>query len=147
MLIFIGGFALVSALALLWPAIDPGLKTFYERTFEFQADRNSPFSIWGQVEALEPLRTALIGATGVLAVFLAFRPREKSLVQVAALSAALIIAISFTMKHWFYLYIDWFYPLLLVALAALPAVREEAKPTPAAPEPSPARTNQPAPAR
>lgn len=147
LLLFAGGFALVSALALLWPAIDPGLKTFYERTFEFQADRDSPFSIWGQVEALEPLRTALIAATGVLAVFLAFRPREKSLVQVAALSAALIIAISITMKHWFYLYIDWFYPLLLVALAAVPAVREEARPKRPEPEPSPARRSRPAPAR
>ena len=145
LLLFAGGFALVSLLALLWPAIDPGLKTFYERTFEFQADRDSPFSIWGQVEALEPLRTALIGLTGVLAVLLAFRPREKTLVQVAALSAALIIAISITMKHWFYLYIDWFYPLLLVALAAVPA-REVAAAKPEEPEPSPARRSQPAPA-
>jgi hypothetical protein len=141
MLLFAAGFALVSVLAILWPAIDPGLETFYERTFEFQADRDSPFSIWGQVEALAPLRTALIGLTGLLAVFLAFRPRDKSLVQVAALSAALVIAISITMKHWFYLYIDWFYPLLLVALAALPAKRTEAEP-----EPSPARKSQPTPA-
>ena len=144
--LFAGGFALISVLALLWPAIDPGLKTFYERTFEFQADRDSPFSIWGQVESLAPLRTALIGLTGALAVFLAFRPREKSLVQVAALSAALVIAISITMKHWFYLYIDWFYPLLLVALAALPS-REVPKKQEEEPEPSPARTSQPAPAR
>ncbi|HWC07950.1 MAG TPA: PepSY domain-containing protein [Solirubrobacterales bacterium] len=146
MLLFAAGFALVSALALLWPAIDPGLKTFYERTFEFQADRSSPFSIWGQVEALAPLRTALIGLTAALAVLLAFRPREKSLVQVAALSAALIIAVSITMKHWFYLYIDWFYPLLLVALAALPAAAGSRKQE-EEPEPSPARTSRPAPVR
>lgn len=140
-LLFIGGFALVSILAMLWPAIDPGLKTFYERTLEFQGDRDSPFSIWGQVEALKPLRTALLAATALLALALAFVPRRKSLVQVAALGAALMLAISITMNHWFYLYIDWFYPLLLVALAALPA-----KPRDPQPEPSPARTSQPVPA-
>jgi hypothetical protein len=139
-LIFAGGFALLSALAILWPAIDPGLSTAYERTIAFQTGRNSPFSIWGQVESLEPLRVAILAATAALSVFLAFRPRRKTLVQVAALGAALIIALQITMHHWFYLYIDWFYPLLLVALAAVPPR------TPAEPEPSPARTNQPAPA-
>lgn len=143
LLLFAAGFALVAVVAMLWPALDPGLRTFYERTFEFQVDRDSPFSIWGQVEALAPLRTALIGLTAILAVFLAFRPREKSVVQVAALSAALIIAICITMKHWFYLYVDWFYPLLLVALAAVPAVRSR-EPEPA---PEPARRSPPAPAR
>ncbi len=140
-LLFAGGFALVGVLAMLWPAIDPGLATFYERTVEFQGNRDSPFSIWGQVEALAPLRTVLLAATAALAVALAFVPRRKSLVQVAALGAALTLAISITMQHWFYLYIDWFYPLLLVALAALPA-----RPPEPAPGPSPARTSQPAPA-
>ena len=35
----------------------------------------------------------------------------------AALGAALLIGVQLTMHHWFYLYIVWFYPLLLVALA------------------------------
>ena len=43
---------------MLWPAIDPGLHTFYDRTIAYQADRDSPFSIWGQVPGLEPLRIA-----------------------------------------------------------------------------------------
>ena len=110
-------FLLVSALAVLWAAIDPGLNTFYERTIAYQAGRDSPFSIWGQVPSLEPLRVAILAATCLLALFLAFRPRRKTLVQVAALGAALLIAIQLTMHHWFYLYIVWFYPLLLVAVA------------------------------
>jgi hypothetical protein len=117
--LFAAGFALLSALALLWPAIDPGLKTFYERTVAFQSGRDSPFSIWGQVPSLDWLRTLAVVATAGLSLFLAFRPRRKSLVQVAALGAALVIAVQITMHHWFYLYIDWFYPLLLVALAAV----------------------------
>jgi hypothetical protein len=140
-LLFAGAFLLVAALAILWPAIDPGLKTVYERTIAFQSGRDSPFSIWGQVPSLEPLRTAILVGTAALSLFLAFRPRRKSLVQVAALGAALLIALQLTMHHWFYLYIVWFYPLLLVALAAL--TKPEAEPR----EPSPARTSQPAPAR
>jgi hypothetical protein len=138
--LFLGGFAIVAVLALPWPAIDPGLAKFYERTVEFQGGRDSPFSIWGQVEALAPLRTALLVATVALALALALVPRRKSLVQVAALGAALTIALCITMQHFFYLYIVWFYPLLLVALAALPPTGRPQAP----PEPSPARTSQPA---
>ena len=101
-----------------WPAIDPGLKTFYDRTIASQAGRESPFSIWGQT-SLEPIRIAILAGTAALSIAFAFVPRHKSLVQLAALSSALLIALQLTLHHWFYLYIVWFYPLLLVALAAV----------------------------
>jgi hypothetical protein len=138
--LFAVGFAAASAAVMLWPAIDPGFKTAYDRTIGFQQGRDSPFSIWGQVGGIEWLRTALTVATAALSLLLAFRPRRKSLVQIAALGAALIIAVQLTLQHWFYLYIVWFYPLLLVALAML-----EARPKAPVPEPSPARSSQPAP--
>jgi hypothetical protein len=142
--LFAGAFVAVSVAAMLWPAIDPGLHTFYDRTIAYQAGRDSPFSIWGQASWLEPLRIALLAATGVLSLFLAFRPREKSLVQVAAFGAALLLAVQLTMQHWFYLYVVWFYPLLLVALASL---RGGGETVTARPAPSPARRSQPARAR
>jgi len=154
-LLFAVAFAVVTILMFLWPAIDPGLSTVYERTITYQTSRNSPFSIWGQVEALEPLRVALMAATIGLALLLAFRPRRKSLVQVAALGAALLICLQLTVQHWFYLYIVWFYPLLLVALAALSeradgapfgTMGKEKRPALRSPEPSPARSSQPGPA-
>lgn len=114
---FGAAFVLTSAAVMAWPTIDPGLHTFYERTIAYQAGRASPFSIWGQLPALEPIRIALLAGVSALSVLLAFRPKQKSLVQVAALSAALLIGVQLTMHHWFYLYIVWFYPLLLVALA------------------------------
>jgi hypothetical protein len=116
---FAVGFLLVTVVVMTWPAIDPGLKTFYERTIASQAGRTSPFSIWGQAPSLEPLRILLLVATGALSLLLALVPRRKSLVQVAALSAALLIALQLTLHHWFYLYIVWFYPLFLVALATV----------------------------
>jgi hypothetical protein len=139
---FVLSFVLITVVTMLWPTIDPGLRTFYERTIAFQSGRSSPFSIWGQVPALEPLRIALLAATGALSIALAFVPRRKSLVQVAALGAALLIALQLTMHHWFYLYIVWFFPLLLVALAAIgPATTERE----AVPAPSPARRTRPVP--
>ncbi|HEX8752748.1 MAG TPA: hypothetical protein VF731_04950 [Solirubrobacterales bacterium] len=140
-LLFGLGFAAATVAVMTWPAIDPGLKTVYERTLGFQGGRDSPFSIWGQVSWLEPVRVALLVATGALSLLLAFRPRRKSVVQVAALGAALLIAVQITMHHWFYLYVVWFYPLLLLALAA-PPPRSRAT----ASEPSPARRSQPVPA-
>jgi hypothetical protein len=112
-------FAATTAAVMLWPAIDPGLHTFYDRTIAYQAGRNSPFSIWGQVPSLEPLRIAILIVVVALALLFAFRPKEKKLFQVAALGAALLIGVQLTMHHWFYLYIVWFYPLLLVATASL----------------------------
>jgi len=110
-------FVLTGIVLLLWPAIDPGLHTVYERTIAYQAGRSSPFSIWGQVPSLEPLRVAILVAVAGLALLFAFRPKDKQLFQVAALGAALLIGVQLTMHHWFYLYIVWFYPLLLVAMA------------------------------
>ncbi len=112
-------FVLTTVALLAWPAIDPGLHTFYDRTIAYQAGRDSPFSIWGQVAWLEPARIAILAAVAAMAVLFAFRPKEKQLFQVAALAAALLIGVQLTMHHWFYLYIVWFYPLLLVAMVSL----------------------------
>jgi len=117
--VFGASFLLTVVMLLAWPAIDPGLHTFYDRTIGYQSNRDSPFSIWGQVSGLEPLRIAILVTTGLMSIAFAFVPRRKTLVQVAALGAALLISLQLTAEHWFYLYIVWFYPLLLVAMTSL----------------------------
>ncbi len=141
--LFVTGFLVVTVVVMAWPAINPGLSTVYDRTIAFQSGRDSPFSIWGQVDWLNPLRTALIVMTAGLSLFLAFRPRRKSLVQVAALGASLIILLQLTLQHWFYLYIVWWYPLFLVALALLGTRTTDPRP---APGPSAVESSPPAPA-
>jgi uncharacterized membrane protein len=154
-LLFAAGFLLVGVAAMIWPAIDPGLRTTFDRSLGAQTGRSSPFSVWGQA-SLEWLHTLLLVALAALALALAFVPRRKSLPQLAALAAALIIGLQLTLHHWFYLYIVWFFPLLLVALALLEREpRSEGEPGPAAAELSPvpapgpaaARSGRPAPAR
>lgn len=112
---------------------DGGLRELYDRTLGYQAGRASPFSIWGQEPSLEPLHVAVIAFAGVLALGVAFAPRRKTTMQVAALAAAVMIAIELTADHWFYLYIVWFAPLAMVA-AFLP-LRTEPEPGPLDPRP------------
>ncbi len=110
-------FALSAVVVLAGPAVDPGLATFWRRTVLTQTDRSSPFSVWGQVPSLRWLRTLVeIGVAG-LAVLVAFVPRRRDLRQVAALGAAIMIGVELTLDHWFYLYVPWFLPFLIVALA------------------------------
>jgi hypothetical protein len=111
----------ITALTLAWPAIDPGLSTFWHRTVASQANRDSPFSIWGQT-SLGGLHLAVEALTVAFAIAIAFVPRRRTLRQVAALGAAVMIAVQLCLDHWFYLYIPWFFPLLIVALALSPEV-------------------------
>lgn len=132
-LLYGGAFAAAALLLLAHPAIDPGFATFWERTIGSQAGRESPFSIWGQTD-LEALHTGVKLAAVTLAVAVALVPRERSPAQIGALGAAVMIAVELTAEHWFYLYIVWFLPLLLVAIATRPGEPEPF----AAPEAAPA---------
>jgi hypothetical protein len=95
---------------------DGGLRDFYDSTIGFQLARTSPFSIWGLHPSWEPLRpvvTALVAIAGAAALVL---PRDRSLPRIAAAGAALVIGIQLTAIHWYWFYIPWFLPYLLVAL-------------------------------
>jgi hypothetical protein len=116
---FTATFMAVSALMLLYPAIDSGLATFYDRSVGFQFDRSSPFSIWGQEAGLEWLRDIIRALSISLVILVAFVPARRTLAQIAALSAAILIAVQLPVEHWFYFYIPWFLPLVIAALVAI----------------------------
>src|SRR5439155_22173785 len=100
-----------------------GFHLFWDRTIGFQLGRDSPFSIWGQHDlgGLQDVAKAL--AVG-LALLVAFVPRRPSPLQVAALVAAVLIALELTLTHWFYLYIVWFFPFVLIALLGQQTITE-----------------------
>lgn len=115
---FTVAFAVV-AIAVTIPVVpDGGISEMYDRSLGYQASRGSPFSIWGQAPALEPLQTAAKVFAVLLAAAVFFVPRHRSPIQVAALAAAVLIAVQVTAAHWFYPYAVWFAPLVLVALFA-----------------------------
>jgi len=92
------------------------LRLFYERTFGFQGDRETPWAIWSQVPALAPLQRPLFALAVVLALVVAVLPRRRTARKLAAFSAAVVIAFQLTFNYWFYPYIVWFLPFAFVAL-------------------------------
>ena len=112
---FAAAFGAVVAVALVLTVDDLGL--FWERTLGFQADRDSPFSIWGLYDLHGLQRAAQIGAV-VLALALAVVPRRADLAGLCALSAAVLVALQLGVSHWFYLYLVWFFPLAMLGLLA-----------------------------
>ena len=119
-------FAVVFALlapALFLPFVpDGGIRELYDRTLGYQADRSSPFSVWGLAPSLDFLQTAVRAGAVALALAVAVWPRTKSAVQVAALAAAVIVAVQAGATHWFYFYVVWFLPAYLAAAFAEVAV-------------------------
>ena len=108
---------------------DGGVREIWDRTLGYQLGRDSPFSIWGQNGGLDAVWTGVKVAGVLLAVLVAFVPRRKTPVQVAALGAAVLIGLQLAASHWFYLYIVWFAPFAFVAFMAryLPDQRPRAQ--------------------
>jgi hypothetical protein len=129
---FAAGLAGASALALSVLLLEPNPAkaawTFVDRTVVTQVTRESPFSLWdwGQYRAagIPDLHLVQLGLEALVvagAVACAFLPRRKSPLQLAALTAALLIAFEVVLTHWFYLYIPWFFPFVAFAVLARPA--------------------------
>jgi hypothetical protein len=112
---YVTAFVVVSAVVMLPVLLAGDLRLFWDRTIGFQLGRDSPFSIWGQ-EDLGTLQDVAKALAAGLAVLVAFVPRRPSPLQTAALGAAVLIALELTLTHWFYLYIVWFFPFVLIAL-------------------------------
>jgi hypothetical protein len=120
---FVAATVAAFAILLLEPSLWEALRTFWDRTIGFQSERDSPFSIWGwgQYHAqgipdlgfLQPVVATLAVA---LAALLAFVPARKGPIELAALTAAVLVAFQLTLTHWFYLYLPWVVPFVFLWL-------------------------------
>jgi hypothetical protein len=135
--VFALGFLLATFLAFSVVFLEPdplhALRLFWDRTFGWQLDRPSPFSIWHWGEYpgypdLHVVQAVLKVLLLVASVALAFIPRVKTPLRLAALSGALLIGFELVLTHWFYLYIPWFFPFVAFALLAPAAGRREPQP-------------------
>jgi hypothetical protein len=99
-------------------AAQSGVKEIYQRTVEYQNGRDSPFSIWGLHDSLAWVQATVNFATALLIAVASVLPRRRDAIQVAALAAAILLALQLGVNHWFYLYVVWFAPLVLVAVMA-----------------------------
>ncbi|MGB2952306.1 MAG: hypothetical protein WBB74_02800 [Gaiellaceae bacterium] len=128
-----GAAFLVASLAafsilLLEPNPVHAARVFWDRTVSWQVGRDSPFSIWDwrqyhaglpDLHVVQRVLTGLLVAGAFASYFL---PRRKTPLQLAALTAALLIGFELVLTHWFYLYLPWFFPFVAFAvLVARPA--------------------------
>jgi hypothetical protein len=141
LLLFVLAFAATVGLASVPALTHDSLHTIYTRTVEYQANRGSPFSVWGLYGGLGGVELGVEIAAVVLALALAVIPRRADLVGLAAGCAAVLIAAQVGIEHWFYLYIPWFFPLVMVALLGR---LTDPQPQPPVAASSPARSSRPA---
>jgi hypothetical protein len=100
------------------------LHTVYDRTLAFQANRGSPFSVWGYPGGFGASAQHVWQAfAALMAGVLAFVPRRRDAAGLAAICAAILISLQMGVTHWFYLYIVWFFPLVMLAILAPAPVR------------------------
>lgn len=117
------GFAAAIGAGIAWAswridgAIMHDLRLLWDRTVVFQTTRDSPFSPWGLYDwnlAQQAVRIAVVCAV----VLACLRPRARDAWQVAAGIAALLAAVQLTADHWFYLYLPWLVPFVLIVIIA-----------------------------
>jgi hypothetical protein len=111
------------SILLLEPRLGDAVRTFADRTIGYQFDRDSPFSPWDwrqyHARGIPDLKLVqIVLQVGVLALagVVAMIPRRKGPLELAALTAALLLAFELVLTHWFYLYIPWFLPFVALAL-------------------------------
>jgi hypothetical protein len=125
--------ALIAALAamLTWPLITSGPAQFLDSTLGYQLLQRGggvQFSIWTYMPHVALLaRPVLAAALVLLALSPMLRPPVPDARRQAALAAALLIGAQLLLGYWFYNYLIWFYPLLLVAVIQPPRERRDAK--------------------
>jgi len=134
---FIVAFAVATLAAFSVLFLDPHplheLRVFWDRTVVWQKGRSSPFSLWDwrQYHArglpdLHIVQKVLEGVLVVAAFVVAFVPKQKSPVQLAALTAALLAGFELVLTYWLYTYIPWYFPFAAVAVLA-PAAAARAR--------------------
>jgi hypothetical protein len=145
--LYIAAFGLAIAAAMLPILLGGNFHAFWHDTIAYQSTRDTPFSIWGLWGGLKLEHGVAEGAAVALALAVAFVPRRRGIVEVAALGAAVLIALQLTANYWLYSYLVWFFPLVVVALLAahpsplgwaIAAAEEHEAERPVTPLPAPA---------
>ena len=123
---------LVASLAamLAWPLITSGPTRFFDSTFGYQLIQRGggvQFSIWTYMPHVALVaRPILAAALLLLALSPMLRPPVRDARQHAALAAALLIGAQLLLGYWFYGYLTWCYPLLIIAIIQARSDRETA---------------------
>jgi Glycosyltransferase family 87 len=112
----------VFTIAIYWPKeadgfnTHGGLQALWNCTLGYQLSRSPDFSLWAVFFNIGWTQKLLeVAAIGVMLVA-GFWPGRRTLTEISALAAAILIALQLPGGHWYYFYISWFAPLVIVAL-------------------------------
>jgi len=135
------GFGVAALLLLSMLALDSdGISLFWHRTIDYQLGRVTPMAIWtlglyhpGWYDLRFPQHVfQLVVGIGIIALALFPRRRPKDAAAVAGFSAAVLIAAQMAASYWFYPYICWWLPVVMIALL-VPRSAPEPDPVPEPP--------------
>ena len=105
---------------LAWPLITSGPAQFFDSTLGYQLLQRGggvQFSIWTSMPHVAiAARPVLAAALVLVALSPMWRPPARDARQDAALAAALLIGAQLLLGYWFYNYLTWCYPLLIIAI-------------------------------
>jgi hypothetical protein len=114
---------LVASLAamLAWPLITSGPAQFFNSTLGYQLLQRGggvQYSIWTYLPPQVAIvaRPVFAAVLVLLALAPMVRPDGQDARQQAALGAALLIGAQLLLGYWFYSYLTWCYPLLVIAI-------------------------------
>jgi hypothetical protein len=124
---YVLAYGMTLVLAMLPVFLDSNWPSFWHDSIVYQAHRLTPLSVWGLWGGLSVEQHLVQGAAIALAIAVAFVPRRRGVVEVAALAAAVIIALQLAAGYWLYSYIVWFYPAVAVALFGSYPARDVAR--------------------
>jgi hypothetical protein len=130
---FVAGFAAATLAAFSIVLLEPSplheLHLFWDRSIRWQVGRDAPWSLWdwrqyhaAGIPDLHVVQLVLQALLVAGAVVVAFVPRHKSPLQLAALTAALLAGFELVLTYWLYTYIPWFFGFAAIALLAPLAV-------------------------
>ena len=108
------------AAMLAWPLADPGPAQFIRSTFGYQLWQRGggvQYSIWTYLpHTATAARVILAAALVLLALSAMSRRQAQDAREHAALAAALLIGGQLLLGYWFYNYLTWCYPVLIIAI-------------------------------
>jgi hypothetical protein len=139
---YVALYAVTLLVAMLPVLLENNLHAFWHDSIVYQANRITPFSVWGLWGGLSFEQHLVAGAAIGLAILVAFVPRRRGPIEIAALGGAVLIALQLAASYWLYSYVVWFFPLVALALfGAFP--RRQGEPV-TKPAPTPAQLRSPA---
>jgi hypothetical protein len=130
--LYVAGFAAAVVAAMAPVVLSGEWHAFWHDSILFQLDRPAPFSVWSVWAGFAKLpllaeRRVVLGLSVLLGLAVMVWPRgPRSMMQIAALAAAVIILVECSLSYWLYTYIMWFFASVIIALVlAFPPIREE----------------------